>query len=99
MSSFTNMEKRKFAQLLGMGTRYVLDFSNRTFQEFVLDSVHRGADQMKRSGEAPPRTTPWSPPSTPVTRSPSLPLLTEGALRRSTRLRDAWRGGGSGRSY
>jgi len=41
MSSLTNMEKRKFEQLLGMGTGYVLDFSNRTFQEFILDSVHR----------------------------------------------------------
>lgn len=99
MSSFTNMEKRKFAQLLGMGTGYVLDFSNRTFQEFVLDSVHRGADQMERSSEAPPRTTPWSPPSTPVTRSPSLAWFTEGARQRSTRLRDTRRGGGSGRSY
>ena len=41
MSSLTNIEKRKFEQLLGMGGGYVLDFSNRTFQEFVLDSTSR----------------------------------------------------------
>ena len=41
MSSLTNIEKRKFEQLLGMGSGYVLDFSNRTFQEFILDSTHR----------------------------------------------------------
>lgn len=41
MSSLTNIEKRKFEQLLGMGSGYVLDFSNRTFHEFVLDSTGR----------------------------------------------------------
>ena len=39
MSDLAAIEKRKLERLLGMGSGYVLDFSNRTFQEFVLDSV------------------------------------------------------------
>src|SRR5882762_5551728 len=39
MSDLTYAEKIKFEQLLGMGTGYVLDFTNRTFAEFVLDST------------------------------------------------------------
>lgn len=39
MSDLTFVEKRKFEQLLGMSSGYVLDFSNRTFAEFVLDST------------------------------------------------------------
>jgi hypothetical protein len=35
------MEKRKFEKLLGMGSGYVLQFSNRTFEEFVTDSTGR----------------------------------------------------------
>jgi hypothetical protein len=41
MSDLTFAEKRKFEQLLGMGSGYVLEFSNRTFAEFVLDSTGR----------------------------------------------------------
>ncbi len=41
MSDLTFVERRKFEQLLGMGTGYVLDFSNRTFREFVMDSTGR----------------------------------------------------------
>jgi len=41
MSNLTYVEKRKFEQFLGMGTGYVLDFSNRTFAEFVRDSTGR----------------------------------------------------------
>jgi len=41
MSDLTNVEKRKFEQLLGMGSGYVLNFSNRTFGEFVCDSTGR----------------------------------------------------------
>jgi hypothetical protein len=41
MSDLTFLEKRKFEQFLGMATGYVLDFSNRTFAEFVLDSTGR----------------------------------------------------------
>ncbi len=39
MSDLTFAEKRKFEQLLGMSSGYVLDFTNRTFAEFVRDST------------------------------------------------------------
>lgn len=39
MSDLTASEKRKLERLFGMGGRYVLDLSNRTFAEFVEDSV------------------------------------------------------------
>jgi hypothetical protein len=39
MSNLNNLEKRKFEQLLGMGSGYVLNFSNSSFAEFVLDST------------------------------------------------------------
>jgi hypothetical protein len=41
MSNLTNLEKRKFELLLGMSGGYVLNFSNRTFDEFALDSIGR----------------------------------------------------------
>jgi hypothetical protein len=41
MSNLTYTEKRRFEQLLGMETSYVLDFTNRTFAEFVRDSTGR----------------------------------------------------------
>jgi hypothetical protein len=41
MSNLTFTEKRKFEQLLGMDTGYVLDFTNRSFAEFVRDSTGR----------------------------------------------------------
>lgn len=37
--SLTFIEKNKFEKLFGMKSGYVLDFSDRTFQEFVGDSV------------------------------------------------------------
>lgn len=39
MSDLTNAEKRKLERALGMASGYVLNFSNRTFEEFILDSV------------------------------------------------------------
>lgn len=39
MSDLTNTEKRKFEKLFGMSSGYVLDFSNRTFDDFVVDST------------------------------------------------------------
>lgn len=39
MSDLSNPEKRKLERALGMGSGYVLNFSNRTLEEFVLDSV------------------------------------------------------------
>lgn len=39
MTSLSTIEKKKFEKLLEMGNGYVLDFSNRTFQEFIIESV------------------------------------------------------------
>lgn len=39
MSDLTNKEKRKLERAFGMASGYVLNFSNRTFEEFILDSV------------------------------------------------------------
>jgi len=39
MSDLTFIEKTKLERLLGMGSGYVLDFTNRTFAEFVVDST------------------------------------------------------------
>jgi hypothetical protein len=39
VSNLSNLEKRKFEKLLGMSSGYVLDFSNRTFAEFVTDTT------------------------------------------------------------
>ena len=41
MSDLTFLEKHKLEKLLGMGGGYVLEFSNRTFSEFVTDSTGR----------------------------------------------------------
>ena len=41
MANLTYFEKKKIEELFGMGSGYVLDFSNRTFQEFVADSTGR----------------------------------------------------------
>jgi len=41
MSDLTFIERRKIEQTLGMASGYVLDFSNRTFAEFVLESTGR----------------------------------------------------------
>lgn len=41
MADLTNIEKRQFERVLKMGGGHVLDFSNRTFAEFVADSVER----------------------------------------------------------
>jgi len=38
VSDLTAIEKRKLERALGMGSGYVLNFSNRTFAEFFLDS-------------------------------------------------------------
>jgi Restriction endonuclease len=39
MSTLTHIEKQKLERELGMGSGYVLDFSNRTFEEFFRDVV------------------------------------------------------------
>jgi len=40
MSDLTSIEKIKLEKLLEMGNGYVLDFSNITFQEFVLENLN-----------------------------------------------------------
>lgn len=44
MANLKNIEKDDFESLLGMRTGYVLDFTNRQFREFVLDSVNLDID-------------------------------------------------------
>lgn len=39
MSDLASIEKLKLEKLLEMGSGYVLDFSNRTFQEFILQNL------------------------------------------------------------
>jgi len=39
MADLTSIEKLKLEKFLGMASGYVLDFSNRAFHEFVLDTV------------------------------------------------------------
>lgn len=39
MSDLTPIEKRKLERAMGMASGYVLNFSNRTFQQFFLDAV------------------------------------------------------------
>jgi len=41
MSNLTGSEKRKLERLLGMGSGYVLNFSNRTFAEFIDENTGR----------------------------------------------------------
>jgi hypothetical protein len=47
MSNLTNLEKRGFERLFGMGSGYVLNFSNPTFDQFVVDSVGRSIFEEK----------------------------------------------------
>ena len=42
MSDLSNTEKLKFERLLEMGSGYVLNFSDRTYEQFILDSTGRG---------------------------------------------------------
>ena len=50
MANITHREKRDLEEFLQMGCGYVLDFSNRTFQEFVLDSTGLDIDKESVSG-------------------------------------------------
>jgi hypothetical protein len=50
MANLKYGEKDDFEALLGMRTGYVLDFTNRQFREFVLDSVHRDIDDSMVGG-------------------------------------------------
>lgn len=44
MASISALEKRALEKIMGMSSGYVLDFSNRTFYEFVEDVVRRDID-------------------------------------------------------
>jgi hypothetical protein len=39
MSDLNRIERKKLERLFGMGNGYVLNFSNKTFEEFVLESI------------------------------------------------------------
>jgi hypothetical protein len=47
MSDLSFVEKRKFEKLLRMDSGYVLDFSNRTFAEFIMDSTRLNIDDSR----------------------------------------------------
>ena len=47
MSSLTETEKRYFEELFGMRSGYVLDFTDRTFSEFVRSTVQLNIDDPK----------------------------------------------------
>ena len=39
MADLSSIEKLKIEKLFDMGTGYVIDFSNRTFSEFILENM------------------------------------------------------------
>ena len=47
MSDLTSIEKLKLERLLEMGSGYVLDFYNKTFQEFILENANIDIDNDK----------------------------------------------------
>jgi hypothetical protein len=47
VADLTNADKRKLEKLFEMGGGYLLNFSNRTFEEFVFDSTGRAIDDAK----------------------------------------------------
>lgn len=50
MATLNYTERRKLEEFLGMGSGYVLDFSNRTFREFIHDSVGMDIDDPNVGG-------------------------------------------------
>src|SRR5690349_2612079 len=47
MADLTYLEKRQLEKLFDMGGGYVLNFSDRTFREFIVDAVRRDIDDPK----------------------------------------------------
>ncbi len=47
MAEFSYLEKRRLEKALGMGSGYVLRFSDKTFREFVHDTTGRNIDDEK----------------------------------------------------
>lgn len=52
MADLSYMETERLERCLRMGDGYVLDFSNRTFQEFILDSSGLGIYDAKYDYES-----------------------------------------------
>jgi hypothetical protein len=52
MSDLSFLEQRKLECLFEMDGGYVLDFTDRTFQEFVADSVQRNIDDLKYGNQS-----------------------------------------------
>lgn len=50
MADISHREKRDLEEFLQMGSGYVLDFSNRTFREFVLESTRLDVDKESVGG-------------------------------------------------
>jgi|SRR6185312_2011076 len=50
MATLNYTERRKLEEFLAMGSGYVLDFSNRTFREFIHDSVGMDIDDSRIGG-------------------------------------------------
>lgn len=50
MATLNYTERRKLEEFLAMGSGYVLDFSNRTFREFIHDSVGMDIDDSRVGG-------------------------------------------------
>jgi predicted nucleotide-binding protein len=47
MAEFTYLERQRLEKLLGMGSGYVLRFSDKTFREFIHDTTGRNIDDEK----------------------------------------------------
>jgi hypothetical protein len=47
MSNLTFLEKNKLEEYFGMSSGYVMNFSDRTFREFIFDSVGKGIYDQK----------------------------------------------------
>ena len=53
MSDLTGSERRKLEKLLGMGSGYVLNFSDRTYSEFFIDyRIDIDAAQYRTGGDS-----------------------------------------------
>lgn len=52
MSDLTGIERLTIEKLFGMSSGYVLDFSNRTFREFIADSVQCDIEDLKYDYES-----------------------------------------------
>lgn len=70
MSDLTSIEKIKLERLLEMGGGYVLDFSNKTFQGFILENVNIDIDNdkyfYKGSSKANRLRSFWEKESNPI---------------------------------